>query len=505
MRQALALFLTRALAVTLLAGARLAAAAGYLEQLPPARIDPALSRQEVVELSKDAFFWGMQQAGFYELRHLFTDLEGQPAYRGMNRLQPTRKLFTAKERFATTPNASTLYSGGFFDLSQGPIVVLTPKVSDGRYWSVQALDQYARWFFMVGSPFTGNEPQRYLIVGPHWRGRLPEGFRGTEIVRAPSDALCITLRLAVMNTSDPQDLVRANAIVDEVFVLPLAQWLAHGRQPAPLAQQPIVKGEHASFPRMNRIFDLTHSMQPVDYLQLVSLVLNDPSMTQRSDSVHERQTLARLERLGLKTGARFDPAALDDAQRAAVAEGFAQARTEARRHFETAQIDMHGWTLQSSLGHDENDDVMRAGAAEVAWGSPVPYASHTIAFGIQDSRGRPLQGGHRYTLSFALDQLPPTTEFWELPVYDDEGYFVDNPIGRYSVTSYMLRNGQLHTAGGRLTLYLQNTPPEDPQQRRNWLPIPASGPFRLAARFYGPSSGLIDGSYPMPGVERVDH
>jgi len=37
----------------------------------------------------------------------------------------------------------------------------------------------------------------------------------------------------------------------------------------------------------------------------------------------------------------------------------------------------------------------------------------------------------------------------------------------------------------------------------NWLPAPKDG-FRLAARFYGPFTPLIDGSYNMPGIVRVD-
>jgi hypothetical protein len=53
-----------------------------------------------------------------------------------------------------------------------------------------------------------------------------------------------------------------------------------------------------------------------------------------------------------------------------------------------------------------------------------------------------------------------------------------------------------------VTFYLQNQAPNDPNQLRNWLPTPKSGAFRMAARFYGPTSSLIDGSYPMPKIVR---
>jgi hypothetical protein len=258
------------------------------------QIDPRLGRAEIEARSREAFLWGMQQAGFYELRFLFTQHEQAPSFRGINRVLANTRLFTAKERFATTPNSSTLYSGGIFDLRDESIVVVTPQMPEGRYWSIQASDHYAHWFFFVGSPFTGNAPQRYLIIGPDWKGRFPPGFEGRQIARATSNAVSIVLRLAVLDARDPAELERAAALVKGVSMMPLDLWLENGRKPLPLERQPVVAGRYASFPRMAQIGDLTRSMTPLDYLQLVSLVLNDPSMTRRSDSAKELATLERL-------------------------------------------------------------------------------------------------------------------------------------------------------------------------------------------------------------------
>ena len=190
-------------------------------------------------------------------------------------------------------------------------------------------------------------------------------------------------------------------------------------------------------------------------------------------------------------------------QKKAIEKGFYEARNEARRAVDSGLLDMNGWKLQTSLFYSENDYVLRAGAAEIAWGSPVPFESHTIGFGLVDSKGETLDGSHSYTLTFDLDNLPPVTDFWEMPLYDDYGYFVDNPINRYSVTSYQLKNGDLLVENNKLTLYLQRDRPKDPKQARNWLPTPREGQFRLAPRFYGPTSPLIDGSYAMPKIVRV--
>lgn len=474
-----------------------------LAPLPAAGIDARITPAQIEALTRQAYFWGLQQTGFYELRYVFTQAQQMPAYRGINRLAQNRQLFTARERFATTPNASTLYSGGFFDLSRQPVVVTSPKVDDGRYWSIQALDQYADWFFMVGSQFTGNAAQRYLIVGPDWKGTLPAGFRGTEVVRAPSNAFSITLRVAV-TTRDAADFAAAHRLMDGVSVEPLERWQRNGGKPVPLAEVPTQPANYRTFARMAQIPDVARSMTAADYLQLASLVINDDTLTQRRDSVTERETQRALAPLGLRKGVQFDPQRLTPAQRRAVQRGFDAARAEARAAFSAAQVDMNGWKLQSSLFYDPNDYKVRAGAADIAWGSPVPYQSHTIAYAMTDAHGKPLDSAGRYTMTLDMNDLPPVTEFWELPVYDDNGYFVDNPIDRYSVTSYQVAAGQFAVQDGKLTLYFQHDKPSDAAQARNWMPLPAKGSFRLAARFYGPTAPLVDGTYAMPQLVRRD-
>ncbi|GAA4477762.1 DUF1254 domain-containing protein [Rhodococcus olei] len=465
-------------------------------------IDSTLSGDEVAALTEEAFYWGLNIAGFYELRHVYTQMAGQPAYRGVNRMQPQMNLFDAKTRYATTVNASTLYSGSTFDTSREPIVVQTPAVTDGRYWSVQAMDQNVNTFFKAGSQFTGNAPQRYIVVGPDWHGSLPPGFTGTEIIRATSDSFTIAVRVGV-TTRDDADLAAARATVSAFMAAPLSLASANGGQVPPLDQQPVVKGEYRTFPRMDQIADIGRSMTAIDYLQLLSLSINDPSITRRTDSVKETRTLERLSRLGLREGTIFDPGQVTDEQKARIDEGFTRARAAAKEAFEKSQIDMNGWRLQSSLFFDDLDYVAKAGADDVAWGTPVPYESHTIAYVFEDSDGRPLDGANRYTLTFDVNDLPPTTEFWEIPVYDSAGYFIDNPVNRYSATSELLKAGRYSVVDGTLTFYLQPDPPADPEQARNWLPTAGGDGFRLAARFYGPTSGLIDGSYPMPGIVRA--
>ncbi|WP_280417728.1 DUF1254 domain-containing protein [Nocardia carnea] len=463
--------------------------------------DPSIPPDDVAGLTAESFDWGIGLAGFYELRHVFAVHQDNPAYRGINRMQPTLELFDASVRYATTVNASTLYSGGVFDVSAQPIVIETDEVPGERYWSVQAVDPYINWFFMIGSQFTGNSAQRYVIVGPRWTGKLPVGLAGTQIVRSPSQSFSIAVRVAVTTRTD-EDMSGARRAVTGVRAAPLSQWHANGGRVPDLRDQPVERGRYPAFPRMDVISDIGTSMTGVDFLQLLNMILDDPTMPLRTDSRTEREILDRISALGVRPGARFDPAALTDEHRQAIERGFMQARRDARNTFEKKQIDMNGWRLQSSLFHDDADLRAKAGANDIAWGTPVPYQSHTIAYLFDDSDGRPLDGAHAYTVTFAMNDLPPVTEFWELPIYDAHGYFIDNPENRYSVTSYLLSAGAYSVSDDRVTFYLQPDRPSDPDQARNWLPTSSRDLFQLAARFYGPRTPLIDGSYSMPAVIR---
>jgi hypothetical protein len=163
----------------------------------------------------------------------------------------------------------------------------------------------------------------------------------------------------------------------------------------------------------------------------------------------------------------------------------------------------NGWKFDTDLGYKDTNWQWRAWAGLQAVLAPVPSRSHTAANCWDDSDGRPLSGEHRYTITFDLNDMPPVSEFWEMPLYDTEGYFYDNPIDRYSLNSFMLERGQLHIEDDKLVIYVQHDEPADPKQRQNWLPSPRDG-FRFTARFYGPATPLIDASYDMPGVVRVD-
>ena len=400
-----------------------------------------------------------------------------------------------------TPNATTLYGAGFFDLLEEPLVVELPEITD-RYFSFQAMDQYGDYYFYAGNQFTGREAQKYIFVGPDWSGQIPAEFAGKNIIHAPSLAGFMIARVALKSYAD-DEVEAVKRYLDQMIATPLNQWLENGHQAVHPSQRPKVKGTYPVFPRMPQLVQAMVEVQTaMDYFQLLSLALNDPTMTKRTDSLKEVETLSRLAKIGLQEGTVFDPGGLDQATKVALEAGFEAGKQTVKTAVREGMLPMNGWMATKEMGDFCTDFLTRAAIADAGWAGPGAE-SHIAGFCFVDAAGQQLNSSQCYTLTFDLNNLPPCTEFWSIPIYDIEGYFVHNEINRYTVNSFMHERGEFYVDNqGILTFYLQRERPDDPKQAQNWLPAP-EGDFRLVARFYGPKANLIDGSYPMPRPVQV--
>ena len=112
--------------------------------------------------------------------------------------------------------------------------------------------------------------------------------------------------------------------------------------------------------------------------------------------------------------------------------------------------------------------------------------------------GEALTGARKYVLHFEADKLPPVSVFWNLAMYADDMLFVENDFGRYSIgsTTDGLKSNPM--ARSR-SLFKRIARPI----RRIRLPAP-NGPFNLTMRLYGPGTSVLDGSYRLPAVKRVE-
>jgi hypothetical protein len=123
----------------------------------------------------------------------------------------------------TGVNRDTLLSGGWLDLSKGPLVLHVPDMA-GRYYSVQFTNpSFNTNFAYVGKRTTGTKAGDYLISGPGWTGSVPPGVAQ---ISSPNNSVLILGRVFVESDSD---LPAAYGLSKQIQLAPLSKWQA-GRQ-----------------------------------------------------------------------------------------------------------------------------------------------------------------------------------------------------------------------------------------------------------------------------------
>ena len=482
---------------------KLLAAVAFVGLAVGAQAEPTARPQKLEAVAERAYLYGLQQAIFYGQRWIYTQNDAQTnnIYSGLNRFFWIRKQITP-DFPVVTPNATTLYGSGFLDLREGPVVVEVPEITD-RYFSVQIMDQYGIFRMIVGSPFNGTRARKYILLPPDFAGEVPADFPTTDIVQWPSKTAYGVVRMAVMTGSDAE-IATINAYQDQVTVTPLADWLANGHKGVPQANREIVQGDFVIPTGLpDYAVGQVDKQTAEQFYTLLNVILNDPTMPVIADSRLENEMLDQLKSIGIGNGMMFDWSKLTPEQQSAFEAGFKAGFDSVRKTLKTNLISMNGWGIVRNDGGFETKWMDRAVIADAAWAAPDKNISHGGAFLFIDADGKPLNGKNKYTLTFDMNDLPPVTQFWSIPIYDANGYFVANEINRYTVNSFMLEAGDLVAKDGKLVIYVQNEKPSDPDQVKNWLPAPAGG-FRFTSRYYGPYAPLTNGTYNMPKAVRVN-
>ena len=278
----------------------------------------------------------------------------------------------------------------------------------------------------------------------------------------------------------------------------MSDWLKNGDAGVAQSDRPIVKGDFKVYTRLPSFaVGQVDKQTSEDFFILLNMGLNDSSMTLMADSRLEAEMLSQLKTIGIGPGLDFSWASLSAETKAALDTGFKAGFDQVRQALKTGLVDMNGWQALRNSGRFQTDWLDRAVMADAGWAGPDKNISHAAAFRFTDADNSPLNGSNTYTLTFDMNNLPPVTVFWSIPIYNADGYFVANEIDRYTINSFMLKRNELTVTDGKLVIYVQHNKPEDPAKQKNWLPAPPAG-FRFTARFYGPYQALVDGSYKMP-------
>jgi hypothetical protein len=444
------------------------------------------SAAEVQAIAEEGFIYGLPIVMNYAVMYEYCVDKESGQYKGpFNQIANEARVFTYKDTAVITPNSDTPYSMLWLDLRAEPIVLSVPAVEKSRYYSVMLCDGNTFNYGYIGSRATGNGAGNYLVVGPGWKGQTPAGIQ--KVFRSSTQFSAVVYRTQLFNPEDMPNVVKVQA---GYKVRPLSAYLG---RPAPPPARAV------AFPKIDKKLAETNFFEYLDF-----------ALEFAPAGPEEKEIRAKLARLGVGAGKKFDPKGLSPEIRSAVERGMKQGVKKVDEKISTLGKEIHGWRISSAFGDRaffRGDWLLRAAAAKAGiYGNDAVEAMYPMT--RSDANGQPLDGSkHNYTLTFAAGQYPPVNAFWSVTMYDGKTQLlIENPIDRYLVNSPMLP-GLKKNADGSLTLYLQKDSPGKDKES-NWLPAP-DGPIYLVMRLYWPrtqSPSILppgEGSWSPPPVVRA--
>ena len=391
----------------------------------------------------------------------------------MGKLFHQRKRSTHRERTVARPNADTLFSSVWLDLSNGPVILKTPE-SLGRYYMYQVLDAWSDTICVVGSRTVGEGPSAVAFVPTGWTGDLPEDVFA---VTAPTRTLWIIGRVYVAGDDDLSGALTFQKNVEVVHIQGSSD-VATREQIPPVTMPPVAQ---------------VKALTPEEFFTLGAQLL-----ARESPHGTDGSQLLRLAQLGFVPGSKFD----FEKQSKEVQEALRKAPEAVQPRLKRPRSDpfamVNGWHInRSQIGVWANSYFLRAAVALIGLAAnPVEDALYPKL--VKDSDGNRIDGAANYKLHFEPGSTPPADAFWSVTAYDGDGFLVENELNRYCIGS----SDQLeYNNDGSLDIYLGPTlPSESPLS--NWLPTCAGG-SDPSLRLYDPRPEAYDGTWEPPVAQRI--
>ncbi len=412
-------------------------------------------------------------------RRVTTNAEKPQGLHGpMGQFANARDYPSAAFKDVTAPNADTLYSPAWLDLSQGSWILQLPD-EHGRYYLMPMLEAWTDVFADPGTRTTGTGAGEFAIVGPDWHGELPPGV---EELRSSTNLVWLIGRTYCTGT--PEDYAAVHAIQDQYKLVPLS---AYGKPYAPPPGRVDPSIDMKTPPR-----EQVERMDTMSFFKLLAEL-----MKKNPPYVADAPILPWLARIGLVPGQDFDMSKLASVPNIQEVPKLGVERIAA--HYPASGADVNGWVFFRPAGVYGTDYIQRALITRYGLGANIEqdavYPTATV-----DSMGQKLNGSNKYVIRFPRGQMPPVRGFWSLTMYDAQYFFVPNPLNRYTLSA---RNKLKAEPDGTVELLIQASNP-GPDKEANWLPAP-NGPFVLMMRLYWPKENppsLLDGTWKPPSVTR---
>ncbi|WP_040806707.1 DUF1254 domain-containing protein [Nocardia concava] len=383
---------------------------------------------------------------------------------------------TPSEKQVVRLNLDTLYSQAWLDLRAEPMVVQVPEIEAGRYWLMQFMDA---WTNTVHDPSSTNPrvvkgdatpPYTYLITGPGWQGSVPAGMTRLAM---PTGTTWLLGRIEYKGDNDIQNV---RALQERLKLAPLSVWNA---DPAAVQGGPGAQPAGGGSPAQM----VAQMDGPTFFNRMCAVMALNPPAPEDADAVK------RFATIGITAGGNVSTAPADMLTAAAT-----EARKGIAGYRDPKAQNQNGWTFDLNVGSYGTNYPLRAQVAAVGLGANLPRDA------VYPTVNANAEGGSRFRVTFAKDQLPPVGAFWSLTAYDAQSYLVQNPAGIYSVGHLVpLAPGP----DGTVEIAVQSADPGPSVPAGHWLPIPESGQFSLTLRLYAPKDTVLNGKWQVPKLEKL--
>lgn len=454
--------------------------ATYMTVKSTNEVKPTIMQEEASAIATEAYIYGYPLVTMEMTRRVMTNVAIPTGLRApMGQFAHSRNFVDASYHDVTAPNTDVLYSMAWLDVGKEPYVLSVPEQGDG-YYLMPMISGWSDVFADIGTRTTGNGAGSFVITGPHFSGKIPQGLKE---LKSPTNMVWVLGRTFVPSVSK-EALSKVHAIQDKYTLIPLSY-----------LGKPYVAKIGSVDPKIDMktpVKDQVNRLDGEEYFSLLAKLLKD-----NPPVLEDNLMVKRLAILGIDKEKDFDIKKLQSCVVDAINEAPKNGQDMIFSFENPATKIMNGWQFFTEVGRYGTHYLHRGYVASVGFGMNVPQdALYPITH--VDSQGRPLIGEKRYVVHFS--SVPPVRGFWSLTMYNSAYFFVENQIKKYSINS---RDALKYNADGSLDLYIQNESPGKDKES-NWLPAPSQGKFILMLRFYWPEKSIEDGSWVLPSVNPVE-
>ena len=263
-------------------------AAFLLGPLSASAQNVALSSADAQHIGADVYIYGYPLVTMELTRRSFVNVAHASASSApMGQFANMVAYPAVDDHRVTAPNADTLYSTAWVDVSHEPYVLSVPNMN-GRYFLLPMLDGWTTVFQVPGKRTTGTLAHKFLIVGPDWQGTAPPGL--TQY-RSPTGLVWILGRIYCTGTK--ADYAATHALQAKLSLVPLS---AYGK-----TYQPPAHAVNPAWTHQGSVRDQVAALSPDQFFALLA----EPMKT-NPPTRDDRPMEAEMAKIGMVSGKSWE-------------------------------------------------------------------------------------------------------------------------------------------------------------------------------------------------------